>query len=259
MKFSNTHLEILFVVGNTSFVTVHRNMSAKMAFPDGRKQHSFLYTRSGCMQYKSLARSFDNITAPESTLVFIPKGTQHASVYTEDNTQVEIAQFEIISGELPDYLSMPVIIEINNANELFSSFRADFEAGIGDNPLYFLYRIYELLWNVSIQQPKIPYKFKKLQKVVQEIMLRYYENRKIADYAEMSGMSESGFRRLFHEYTGCSPVEYRNEIRLKEAQKLLRSGEYCVEETAHIVGFSNLHFFSRSYKKCFGYSPSKEC
>lgn len=258
MKFTNSNLEAPLMVKNTNFITVKRNKDFKMVFSGGRNQHSFLYTVSGCIEYKSLLKNFSDITAPASKLVFIPAGTQHSSVYTENNTQVEIAQFDIAQGELPDYLCKPTIIEIDHAGELFSSCEADFEAGMGDNPLYYLYRIYELLWKSSVKQPKIPYKFKKLQKALQEINVRYYDNRKISDYAQMTGMSESGFRRLFHEYTGDTPVEYRNKLRLQKAQKLLRSGEYDIVEAAFAVGFTNIYFFSRSYKKQFGYSPSKE-
>ena len=71
-------------------------------------------------------------------------------------------------------------------------------------------------------------------------------------------MSEVNFRRLFKEYTGKSPVEYRNDIRLKNAKIKLQSGEYNVSEAAYESGFSNLSFFIRLYKKKYGHTPKKE-
>ena len=71
-------------------------------------------------------------------------------------------------------------------------------------------------------------------------------------------MSEVGFRRLFHQYTGLSPIEYRNDLRLENARIKLQSGEFNVSEVAEASGFSNLSFFIRLYKKKFGYTPKKE-
>jgi len=71
-------------------------------------------------------------------------------------------------------------------------------------------------------------------------------------------MSEVNFRRLFREYTGMSPIDYRNDLRLKNARAMLASGEYNVTEAAEASGFSNLPFFIRLYKKKFGHTPKKE-
>jgi len=71
-------------------------------------------------------------------------------------------------------------------------------------------------------------------------------------------MSEVNFRRLFREYRNQSPIEYRNELRLQNAQIKLQSGEYNVSETAQLCGFSNLSFFIRLYKKKYGHTPKQE-
>ena len=91
-----------------------------------------------------------------------------------------------------------------------------------------------------------------------ELEARLEGNARIEHYAALCGMSESGFRRLFREYCGCSPLEYRNALRLERARTLLQSGDYNVSEAAEKVGFSNLSFFIRSYKKKFGHTPKKE-
>jgi AraC-like DNA-binding protein len=248
----------LFTIGNISFVTVQRIKGYRMSFSEGRIQHSFIYTFKGSMCYSFLDPAIGDITALAGELVFIPAGTQHTSTYLDAENEVGIAQFDLTWGGLPGYLSVPSIIKIDNAEELFCSFYTDLKTGAADNSMYFLYRMYELLWHISKQIQKVPYKFRKLQTAIKEINLHYSDSRKILYYADMSGMSEPGFRRLFTEYTGFSPIEYRNRIRLQEAKKLLRSGEYRIEEVAEAVGFTNLSFFCRSYKQLFGHSPGKE-
>ena len=83
-------------------------------------------------------------------------------------------------------------------------------------------------------------------------------NEKVSYYAELCDMSEANFRRLFREYMGLSPIEYRNELRLNHARNKLQSGEYNVSEAAYESGFSNLSFFIRLYKNKYGHTPKKE-
>ncbi|MFC4778055.1 helix-turn-helix transcriptional regulator [Paenibacillus sp. GCM10023252] len=248
----------LFTIGNISFLTVQRPQGHHISFSEGRTQHSFIYTFSGSMCYSFIDPATHNIHAAAGEFVFIPSGTKHTSTYLDSDNEVGIAQFDLIDGELPHYLTAPTRIEIDQAEEIFSSYRTDLDAGAGNHPMYHLYRMYELLWHISKQVQKVPYKYKKLQSALKEMNLHYADHRKIVYYADLSGMSEPGFRRLFTEYTGLSPIEYRNRIRLQEAKKLLRSGEYRVDEAAEAVGFTNLSFFCRSYKQLLGHSPGKD-
>ncbi len=77
------------------------------------------------------------------------------------------------------------------------------------------------------------------------------------DYAKLCDMSEVCFRRYFKEFTGKSPIEYRNDTRLNNAKILLQSGQYTVSEVAEACGFSNLSFFTRLYKRKYGHTPKR--
>lgn len=102
---------------------------------------------------------------------------------------------------------------------------------------------------------KIPPKYRKLQPALAEMVEFLNENKKISYYSELCSMSEANFRRLFREYMGMSPIEYRNDIRLTSAKNKLQSGEYNVSEAAYESGFTNLSFFIRLYKKKYGHTP----
>lgn len=247
-----------FTIGNMSFLSVERTRGYRISFSEGRSQHAFLYTFKGSMRYNFLDANIGEIIAMPGELVFIPSGAQHTSTYLDDENEVGIAQFDLIHGEIPNYLTTPSLLKIDNSEEIFSSLNTDLKTGSGNSSMYFAYRMYELLWKVSHEIQEIPYKFRKLQTIIKEINLNYSDHLKVSDYADMIGMSEPGFRRLFTEYTGSSPIEYRNRIRLEEAKKLLRSGEYRIEEASQAVGFSNLSFFCRAYKHRFGHSPGKQ-
>lgn len=113
------------------------------------------------------------------------------------------------------------------------------------------------MWQIDESYFTMPKKYKKLQPALFEITEYPEKNHPILHYANLCNISEVGFRRSFKEFTGKSPIEYRNDIRLNNAKKQLESGQYTVAETAEACGFSNLSFFTRLYKRKFGHTPKK--
>ncbi|WP_238389973.1 hybrid sensor histidine kinase/response regulator transcription factor [Arenibacter aquaticus] len=70
------------------------------------------------------------------------------------------------------------------------------------------------------------------------------------------GMSSSKLYRKIKELTDLAPNEFIRTIRLKKAAQLLGSKKYNVSEVATMVGFNDPLYFSRCFKKQFGYPPS---
>jgi AraC-like DNA-binding protein len=66
-------------------------------------------------------------------------------------------------------------------------------------------------------------------------------------------MSYSYFHRIFSAATGLSPKEYRLRQRIDEACRLLKS--LPAKQVAAGLGYDNLHFFSRQFKRYTGSSP----
>ena len=83
------------------------------------------------------------------------------------------------------------------------------------------------------------------------------ETFKVFDAANLCGMCESYFRRLFLEWSGMSPIEYRNTIRLSNAKSMLAVGTYTVKEVAAAVGFDDSFYFARAFKRQTGFSPTE--
>ncbi len=70
-------------------------------------------------------------------------------------------------------------------------------------------------------------------------------------------ISETGFRRYFGELFGTSPIKYINEIRIREAEKLLIGTKMRVEDIAYRCGFNDVKYFSRVFSKYRGCPPSE--
>ena len=69
-------------------------------------------------------------------------------------------------------------------------------------------------------------------------------------------LSTCYFSRTFKEVTGFHFVEYLNNVRIKEAKKLLLSSALSINEIAASVGFNSNTHFGRVFKQITGCSPS---
>lgn len=83
----------------------------------------------------------------------------------------------------------------------------------------------------------------------------YNQNINIDDYAASRGMSVSWFIRNFKKYTGSTPMQFIVGIRINNAQMLLETTTYSINEISKIVGYDNQLYFSRLFHKLKGYSP----
>ena len=74
---------------------------------------------------------------------------------------------------------------------------------------------------------------------------------------EMACLSEDRFGHLFREVVGQPPLKYINQIRLRKAMNLLKTGAYTVPEVADAVGFQDYNHFGRLFRKAFGATPNR--
>ena len=79
----------------------------------------------------------------------------------------------------------------------------------------------------------------------------------IEHYAEISGVSTSGFYRLFKEWAGISPNEYRTRMRISTAKSMLRQSNLGIGEIAARIGYADPYYFSRCFRRSVGVSPQQ--
>lgn len=92
------------------------------------------------------------------------------------------------------------------------------------------------------------------------IVLKYIENHymekiTVSQIASAVDFSSSHFMRYFKEMMGTSFVEYLKEYRLTMASRLLTSSDSAILDIAAEVGFENLSYFNRAFKKKFQMTP----
>ncbi|MBQ9084606.1 MAG: AraC family transcriptional regulator [Clostridia bacterium] len=97
----------------------------------------------------------------------------------------------------------------------------------------------------------------RLNKVMEYISENYSEAITTRDLAAMCFLSEAHFCRFFKRATGKSATEYINGYRIEKARVLLKNTEDSISEIASEVGFDDLNYFSRMFKRIMGISPGK--
>ncbi|WP_281336732.1 hybrid sensor histidine kinase/response regulator transcription factor [Flavobacterium eburneipallidum] len=71
------------------------------------------------------------------------------------------------------------------------------------------------------------------------------------------GVSYSKLYKKIKELTDLAPNEFIRTVRLKKAAEFLKSKKHNVSEVTDLVGFNDPLYFSRCFKKQFGFPPSK--
>lgn len=97
----------------------------------------------------------------------------------------------------------------------------------------------------------------KISFVIQKMNREYEKEYSLDDYAKMSCMSKYHFLRIFKEITGCSPIEYRNNIRIEHAKEMLTDSDDSVDEISRNVGYTSNSYFCDAFKAKVEISPSQ--
>ena len=97
----------------------------------------------------------------------------------------------------------------------------------------------------------------RINEVLEYISFHYADNITTAELAKKWYLSEYYFCRFFKNATGQSPVNYINRTRIEKAAVLLKKTNENITNIAIKVGFDDVNYFSRTFKKFMNVSPSK--
>ena len=89
------------------------------------------------------------------------------------------------------------------------------------------------------------------------IEAHYTQEIDVETLAQMCYLSQAQLFRLFQAQLHTTPIQYRNLLRIKRARKMLSDWELSIGEIAANLGFENLYYFSRLFRRCTGVSPTQ--
>lgn len=84
---------------------------------------------------------------------------------------------------------------------------------------------------------------------------KHYAQVTIQDLADTFHFQEDYFNRLIKNKTGLTYSEYVQQIRLTNAEQLLKSTAFSIEQIADMVGYHNKGYFYKIFKERYGMTP----
>ncbi len=101
-------------------------------------------------------------------------------------------------------------------------------------------------------------KLTQLSLAVQRFLKDHYRDKitskTLSDHFEQRG---TYLVKVLRQTVGLSPAEYLMQYRMEEASRQLLDTDLSIADIALEVGFQNIYYFSTSFKKYTGVSPSK--
>lgn len=95
-----------------------------------------------------------------------------------------------------------------------------------------------------------------VDKVIGIILSSIYKKVTLDDICSSLSFSKSYILKVFKKQMGCSVMEYYNQMKIKEARRLISEDKYTYTQIARLLNFSSVHHFSSSFKQITNMTPS---
>lgn len=94
----------------------------------------------------------------------------------------------------------------------------------------------------------------KLQSIIKEHCEQQFT---LELFCNQNNINTSFFSSQFHQIAGCTFQEYLINTRIENAKRLLRETDNRVGTIATLCGFSDQHYFSKTFKRLTGFTPKE--
>jgi transcriptional regulator GlxA family with amidase domain len=96
-----------------------------------------------------------------------------------------------------------------------------------------------------------------IEKAQRLLFRNFREDVPVQELASKVGMSARNFARRFKAATGDTPLEYLHRLRINAAKHLLEGDARSIQEVSEAVGYGDVMFFRRLFKRHTGVPPSE--
>lgn len=193
------------------------------------------------------------------TVLYLPKEKSNNIDYqTTILEQGEsICIFFNSTSELPDN---PILIQKNDMHtyNLFSDLCGIYNQTCKDTFLC-MSVFYNILSSIQQKVKENPISGKDKLTNITEYMQKHVTDKYI-DFntlAENNNISIDHFRHIFRKKYNISPLQYFHLLKIDYIKSLIHNPNYSISDISVMMGFEDLNYFSRFFKKHTGISPSE--
>lgn len=234
-------------------------------------------TRGHCIYQIDLI----NYEVKEGDLLFIPPLLLHSisrGASEEFASETFVFHLNFLGGNSTDICSTRYLIPMMNQEfsmpclitrehpaypslrNLFSQITSLYDESIPGYELalksFFLQAVFLLLqYSQKTGSPDAGTPSDKLKNVLDYIDLHFAEPISVNELAKICCFSESHFMRFFKKHMNMTCVEYINNLRLEKSVELFEQGCTSILDVSLSVGFHNLSYFHREFKKKYHMTP----
>lgn len=109
----------------------------------------------------------------------------------------------------------------------------------------------------NMVEKKVEKSTKVIDAAKEYILKNYNRDISLDDVSREVNISPYYFSKLFKDDTGAGFIEYLTNIRIEKAKELISGTEYSMKEICQMVGYTDPNYFSRSFKKKVGVTPTE--
>ncbi|MBE7037399.1 MAG: AraC family transcriptional regulator [Ruminococcaceae bacterium] len=205
--------------------------------------------------------------APKKSIIYAPKNSRYSFrclEVDEDTFQTIIINFNLLDedGEifsLSDEIKIMDDLNIKRFEMMFSSL-TDISSQNIRFPSALRLGFYKIITELCTHFHKQNIFSSKFQVISNGIL--YLEesdniNISVSKIAKMCNVSEIYFRKLFKEYSGFTPSQFKINKKIERAKQYLAFENKTIKETADALGFNEVAYFCRVFKEKTGLTPGE--
>ena len=158
-----------------------------------------------------------------------------------------------------DEISIPTVLKAVNFNEFYHLFRELKYEWLQQSEGYQLkcQAIFALILHKLLYKHDEEKGNRHVRSIKRYIIEHYSEDITVSGLAEKLNINSVYCGALFKNSEGKSIHNFLMKVRVNKAAILLESGEYNISEAAELTGFKDVYYFSNTFKRIMGISPSE--
>jgi transcriptional regulator GlxA family with amidase domain len=124
-------------------------------------------------------------------------------------------------------------------------------------------KVYLLKWHGEGQLPyttlvrRAPHADSVARRCEQWLQEHFRDVESISQVVQITNIPERTLKRRFKAATGCTLIEYLQNLRIEEAKRLLETSAMPVDDVGAEAGYSDASFFRRLFKRKTGLTPKQ--
>ena len=247
---------MLTYVEDAKIISSFRNKSKPYGKIQNRLSHGFIFRIKGDAKYVIDGKT---VFVDEGKMIFLPQGSSYEYTILSDDSLYTSINFHA-SLECPE-IKIYSVEHFHSINFIHQSFSEFFKFGCASDKYKCMSVFYDLLSFISDFEQLNDSEsrtYALISPAVEYLKKNIYESSfKISKLHRMCGISDTYFRRIFTLRYDMSPKDYVMAQRLSLARTILEERDYnTIREVAMAVGYDDPLYFSKAFKKYYGFSPS---